>query len=405
MAAFEYTALGVSGKEEKGILEADNARQVRQMLRDSSKTPLTVEAVQESSTSKSDVKASKRGKLKPVDLSLITRQLATLIQAGSPLEEALATSSKQTDRNNVKRIMSAVRSKVIEGHSLASALKSFPNAFPQLYCATVDAGEKSGHLDAVLERLADYTESRQEMQQKVSTAMFYPAILVFMAIAIVSGLLGYVVPKVVTVFQEMDQELPILTQIILGISDFVVDYGLVVLVLFVVGVYVFKRLVRIPIWKMRYHKLLLRLPLIGRLVRATNTARFARTLSILASSGVPILDALNISSEVMQNMPMQLAVKEATVKVREGAPIYKALEQSGYFPPMTVYLIASGEGSGKLDEMLERAATQQERETDTTLTTLLSVFEPILIIIMGIVVLLIVLAILLPIFELNQLVQ
>lgn len=405
MAAFEYTALGASGKEEKGILEADNARQVRQMLRDAGNMPLTVEAVQESSTSKTNVKASKRGKLKPVDLALVTRQLATLIQAGSPLEEALATASKQTDRNNVKRIMSAVRSKVIEGHSLAAALKSFPNAFPQLYRATVDAGEKSGHLDAVLERLADYTESRQEMQQKVSTAMFYPAILVFMAIAIVSGLLGYVVPKVVTVFQEMDQELPILTQIILGISDFVVNYGLMVLLVFAVAVYIFKRLIRIPAWKMRYHRLLLRLPLIGRLVRATNTARFARTLSILASSGVPILDALSISSEVMQNLPMQQAVKEATVKVREGAPIYKALEQSGYFPPMTVYLIASGEGSGKLDEMLERAATQQERETDTTLTTLLSVFEPILIIIMGIIVLLIVLAILLPIFELNQLVQ
>ena len=404
MPAFEYTILNSQGAEETGILEADTARQVRQILRDGGNTPIDVEEVKESSKHNTSGKTN-RGKMKPADLAIITRQFATLLESGAPLEEALATTAKQTEKKNVQRIMSAVRSRVIEGHSLANALKAFPNAFPHLYQATVDAGEKSGHLDAVLDRLADYTESRQEMQQKISTAMFYPAILVFMAISIVSGLLGYVVPKVVTVFQDMDQELPILTQAILALSDFITGYGIYVVIGFVIFVFLFKRLLLIPEWRYRFDKFKLKIPLVGRLVRGSNTASFARTLSILSSSGVPILDALSISAQVMQNVPMRQAVEKAAIKVREGTPIYKALEQSKFFPPMTVYLIASGESSGKLDEMLERAATQQERETDTTLTSLLSIFEPILIIIMGIIVLLIVLAILLPIFELNDLVK
>ena len=405
MPAFEYVALTPKGKEEKGVLEADTARQVRQLLRDGGNTPLEVNQVADESRQSGAGTASKRSKMKPAELALVTRQLATLIQAGSPLEEALGTTARQTDRENVKRIMSAIRSKVKEGHSLAASLKTFPAAFPHLFQATVDAGEKSGHLDAVLERLADYTESRQIMQQKVTTAMVYPAILVFMAIAIVSGLLGYVVPKIVTVFQQMDQELPTLTKIILALSDFITAYGIHMVIAFVIAVFLFRRIIQIPEWRYRYDNFLLKLPLVGNLVRGTDTARFARTLSILSSSGVPILDALTISAQVMSNLPMKDAVEKAAIKVREGMPIYKALEQSSYFPPMTVYLIASGEGTGKLDAMLERAAVQQERETDTTLTALLSIFEPILIVVMGIIVLLIVLAILLPIFELNQLVK
>ncbi|MEE9304086.1 MAG: type II secretion system inner membrane protein GspF [Thiotrichaceae bacterium] len=404
MPAFEYTALNAKGGEETGILEADTARQVRQILRDGGNTPLAVEEVKESSKA-SDVGKTNRGKMKPADLALITRQFATLLEAGAPLEEALATTARQTEKKNVQRIMSAVRSRVIEGHSLASALKDFPNAFPHIYQATVDAGEKSGYLDAVLDRLADYTENRQVMQQKITTAMFYPAILVFMAISIVSGLLGYVVPKVVAVFQDMDQELPLLTKGILALSDFITGYGIYVVIGLAIFVFLFKRLLRLPEWRYRFDNFKLKVPLIGRLVRGSNTASFARTLSILSSSGVPILDSLSISAQVMQNVPMRQAVEKAAIKVREGTPIHKALEYSGYFPPMTVYLIASGESSGKLDDMLERAATQQERETDTTLTSLLSIFEPVLIIIMGIIVLLIVLAILLPIFELNDLVQ
>ena len=406
MPAFEYVALDAKGKEEKGILEADTPRQLRQLLRDGGMMPLEINEVAGEVKEKSgEVKISSRLKLKPAELSLVTRQLATLVQAGSPLEEALGTTAKQTDRKNVKRVMSAVRSKVMEGHSLASGLALFPKVFPEIYRATVAAGEQSGHLDAVLERLADYTENRQVMQQKVTNALMYPLILTILSITILAGLLGYVVPKVVTVFDNLDQELPILTQILISLSDFIRAYGIFVAIGVFALIALIRKILEIPEWKHRYHEVIFKLPLIGKLNQGFNTARFARTLSILSNSGVPILEAMSISAQVIESRPMRKAVDDAVIKVREGSSIYKALEQSGYFPPMTVYLIASGEGTGKLDEMLERAAVQQERETDSLLSTVLGLFEPFLILFMGGMVLIIVLAILLPILELNQLVK
>jgi general secretion pathway protein F len=404
MPAFEYIALDAKGKQEKGILEADTARQLRQLLRDSGMMLLEVNEVSGSKTEKTG-KVKFSGKLKPAELSLVTRQLATLVQSGSPLEEALGTTAKQTDRKNIKRVMSAVRSKVMEGHSLANGLALFPKVFPEIYRATVAAGEQSGHLDAVLERLADYTENRQIMQQKVTNAMMYPLILTVLSIAILAGLLGYVVPKVVTVFDNLDQELPLLTRVLIDASDFIRDYGIFLAFAIFIIIALIKRLLTIPHWRYRYHQMLLKIPLIGKLNQGFNTARFARTLSILSNSGVSILEAMTISAQVIENRPMRQAVQDAVVKVREGSTIHKALEQSGYFPPMTVYLIASGEGSGKLDEMLERAAIQQERETDSMLSTVLGLFEPLLILFMGGMVLIIVLAILLPILEMNQLVK
>lgn len=404
MPAFEYIALDANGKQEKGILEADTARQLRQLLRDSGMMLLEVNEVAGSKDDKAG-KVKFSGRLKPAELSLVTRQLATLVQSGSPLEEALGTTAKQTDRKNIKRVMSAVRSKVMEGHSLANGLALFPKVFPEIYRATVAAGEQSGHLDAVLERLADYTENRQIMQQKVTNAMMYPLILTVLSIAILAGLLGYVVPKVVTVFDNLDQELPLLTRVLIDSSDFIRDYGLLLALAILVVIVLLKKLLAIPHWRYRYHQMLLKIPLIGKLNQGFNTARFARTLSILSNSGVSILEAMSISAQVIENRPMRKAVQNAVVKVREGSSIHKALEQSGYFPPMTVYLIASGEGSGKLDEMLERAAIQQERETDSMLNTVLGLFEPLLILFMGGMVLIIVLAILLPILEMNQLVK
>jgi len=300
MPAYEYIALDSKGKEEKGILEADNVRLVRQLLRDSQLTPLQVTQVEKSENL--GPKKQKAGRVKAGDLALLTRQLATLVQSGSPLEEALSTTTKQTEKRNIKHILSAVRSRVVEGHTLADGFKMFPSVFPDMYRATVAAGEQSGHLDAVLERMADYTETRQETQQRISNAMFYPVILTILSIGIVIGLL------------------------------------------------------------------------------------------------------MSISAQVVQNLPMRKAVEDAAVKVREGMAINRALEQSSYFPPMTVHLIASGESSGRLDEMLERAAIQQERETDGMMTKMLGIFEPVLILVMGSVVLLIVLSILLPILNLNQLV-
>ncbi len=404
MPAYEYTALDANGKEETGMLEADNSRQLRQLLRDGNLTPLQVKQVEKSEKSDS-TKPRRAGRVKAAELALLTRQLATLVQSGSPLEEALATTAKQTEKRNIKHILSAVRSRVVEGHSLANALGSYPSVFPDMYRATIAAGEQSGHLDAVLDRMAEYTESRQEVQQKISGAMIYPITLTLLSIAIVSGLLAFIVPKIVSVFENLDQELPIMTRMMIKASDFIRDYGLYIGIALVLAYILFKQLIKIPEWKYRWHRFILRIPLIKKMVRGLNTARFARTLSILSSSGVPILDAMSISAQVIQNMPMREAVEKAAVKVREGMSIHRAMEQSGFFPPMTVYLIASGESSGKLDEMLERSAMQQERETDGMLTTMLSIFEPALIIVMGGVVLLIVLSILLPILNLNQLVK
>jgi len=403
MPAYEYIALDAKGKEEKGILEADTVRQVRQLLRDSHLTPLEVNQV-EKSENKDQSKKQRSGRVKAGDLALLTRQLATLVQSGSPLEEALATTAKQTEKRNVKHILSAVRSRVVEGHTLADGLKMFPSVFPDMFRATVAAGEQSGHLDAVLERMADYTETRQETQQRISNAMFYPVILTILSIGIVVGLLVFIVPKIINVFDNVGQELPRMTQVLISISDFFREYGIYVGIALVLAFIIFKQMVKIPKWRFKYDRLLLRLPLVGRMVRGLNTARFARTLSILASSGVPILDAMSISAQVVQNMPMRKAVEDAAVKVREGMAINRALEQSSYFPPMTVHLIASGESSGRLDDMLERAAIQQERETDGMMTKMLGIFEPVLILVMGGVVLLIVLSILLPILNLNQLV-
>ena len=404
MPAFEYTALNLKGKEETGLLDADNARQVRQMLRDSSLTPLEVTQVEKSESSNKQ-KTVRAGRVKAADLALMTRQLATLVESGSPLEEALATTAKQTEKRNVRHILSAVRSKVIEGYTLAEGLNTYPSVFPHMYRATIAAGEQSGHLDAVLDRMADYTETRQETQQRISNAMFYPVILTVLSILIVAGLLGFIVPKIIAVFDNMGQELPAMTRALITVSDFVRDYGLYAGAFLIVAFILFKQMIKIPKWQYRYHDFLLKVPVIKKMVRGLNTARFARTLSILASSGVPILDAMSISAQVVQNMPMRKAIEDAAKKVREGKPINRALEQSGYFPPMTVYLIASGENSGKLDEMLERAAQQQERETDSMLSNILGLFEPLLILVMGGVVLLIVLSILLPILNLNQLVQ
>lgn len=404
MPAFEYIALNPKGQEETGILDADNAKQLRQLLRDSSLTPLEVTQVEKSENNNSG-KVRRAGRVKAADLALLTRQLATLVQSGSPLEEALATTAKQTEKRNIKHILSAVRTRVVEGYSLAEGFNTYPSVFPHMYRATIAAGEQSGHLDAVLDRMADYTETRQETQQRISTAMFYPAILTVLSVAIVAGLLGFIVPKIIDVFDNMGQELPVMTQVLIKVSDFVRDYGLFIGAALVIAFILFKQLIKIPKWQYLYHNFVLKIPIIKKMVRGLNTARFARTLSILASSGVPILDAMSISAQVVQNMPMRKAVDDAALKVREGMAINRALEQSGYFPPMTIHLIASGESSGKLDEMLERSATQQERETDAMLTNMLGLFEPMLILVMGGVVLLIVLSILLPILNLNQLVQ
>ncbi len=404
MSAFEYVALDNNGKEKKGVLEGDTARQVRQQLRDQGWMPLDVSESRERVSQSGQEKIKIRRGVSATDLALITRQLATLVRAGLPLEETLQAAAQQTEKPRLQSMLLAVRSRVMEGHTLATGLGDFPHVFPEIYRTTVSAGEQSGHLEVVLERLADYTENRQQMQSKIQLALFYPALLTLVAVGVVIGLMTFVVPQVVQVFDNIGQELPALTKTLIAMSDFLRNYGFVMLILLALAGGGLAWLLKKEGPKRRFHEILLRLPLIGRLERGVNAGRFARTFSIVTASGVPVLDGLRIASEVMSNLPMRESVEEATRKVREGASIYAAMDKSGYFPPMMVHLIASGEASGKLEEMLERAATNQEREIETLISAVMGLFEPILILVMGAVVLIIVLAILLPIFNLNQLV-
>lgn len=408
MAAFEYLALDPSGREKKGVLEADTARLARQLLRQQSLTPLQVgeSSSHDGGRAKSGQPSTTfRGGIKTSDLALLTRQIATLSAAGTPLEEALAAVSRQTEKQRIKTLLLSVRAKVLEGHSFATALGDYPKVFPEIYQATVAAGEQSGHLDPVLERLADYTEDRQAANATVKKALIYPSMLVVASVLIVSFLLAYVVPQVVQVFDGMGQELPPLTQALLATSAFVREWGLLVAALAVVSFVLFRRAMHGEAFKTKVHAFLLRLPMAKRLIRGFNTSQFARTLSILAASGVPVLEALDISSLVITNRPMRNAVKTAASQVREGSTLSSALERTGYFPPMLLHLIASGETSGQLDSMLEKAATHQERELNAVMAIFLGLFEPAVILIMGGVVLMIVLGILMPIFEMNQLVS
>jgi general secretion pathway protein F len=403
MPAYEYLALDARGRQQKGLLEGDSPRQVRSLLRDRGLSPLSVQEVAESKT-------VRRSWLQPggwshTELSLFTRQLATLVRSGLPLDEALAASAQQSESKRVKRVILGVRSSVVEGGSLADSLSQFPSVFPPLFRATVEAGEQSGKLDGVLERLADYVERRQAMRQKILLAAFYPIILTAVAIGVVALLLTYVVPKVVEVFADIHAELPALTRGLMALSDFLRDYGLGLVIGLIIVLFLFGRAMTQPNFRRVIHRLMLRLPLVGRLTRGANSGRFTRTLGILFGSGVPILEAMRIGTQVVTNLPMREAIESATLRVREGASLYNSLGASGLFPPITLHLIGSGEASGRLDDMLDRAAEQQEREVETLVAALMGVFEPVLILVMGGVVLMIVLAILLPIFDLNQLVQ
>ena len=405
MPAFEYTALDDVGRQKKGVIEGDSPKAARQLLRAKGLAPLDLNVVAQEGDAK-DRKSlfSFGGRMSSSDLALFTRQLATLLKSGTPLEEALRTSAKQSEKARVTRTILGIRSRVTEGHSLESGLAEFPSSFPELYRATVAAGEKSGNLDPVLERLADYTESRQEMQQNVSLALVYPIILLIICVIVVVGLLTYVVPQVVDVFADLGQELPLPTRFMLAASAILRATWWYWLLGIVAGVFVFSNMMKSQTFKTKVHALLLRLPIVGKVIRGLNTSRFSRTLSILTASGVPVLEALRIAAQVIPNLPMRQAVFDAADNVREGASIHGSLETSRYFPPITLHLIASGEASGNLEVMLERAATQQERELKTVIATTLGLFEPLMIVFMGGLVLMIVLAIMLPIFNLNQLV-
>jgi len=408
MPAFEYKALNANGSKEHGLLEGDSERQIRQQLRDKGWLPLEVMPVKEKAAQNFNTFSGffQRGhRLSSATLTLITRQLATLIAAGTPVESALQSVARQSTQRASSRVLLAVRAKVLEGHELATGLGEFPQTFSQLYRATVFAGEQAGKLDQVLERLSDYLEARNRVQQKTSLALIYPIILSVVAIGVVTALLTYVVPTVVQVFESTGQELPGLTRGLIASSEFIRSYGLLLLLLVGTIFVAIKILLKNPLWQMRWHLFQLRIPLVSGLIKGMESARFTRTMSILLGSGVPALESLNIVKQVIHNRAMIEAVDITGQRVKEGAGIGQSLAATGLFPPLTLELIRNGEVSGRLPEMMERAAINQEQEIETKTAIFLGLFEPLLILVMGGIVLVIVLAILMPIFEMNQLVK
>ena len=404
MPAFAYKALDGAGRNKSGVTEADNARQVRQQLREKGLIPLDVQSVAEKEKRQASASSLFARGISASDLALLTRQLATLIEAALPIEEALMAVAEQTEKPRHKSMMMAVRSKVVEGHTLADSLRDFPPVFDQLFCAMVAAGEKSGHLDTVLERLADYTENRNKVRSQIGQALIYPLMMISVAVIIVGILMTVVVPQIINQFDHMGQELPLVTRILIGISEGVQNYGIFVLILIVLLVVGFKRMMRQPALRQKWHAKKLHIPVLGKVIKGLNTARFASTLSILTASAVPLLEGMRISAEVLDNLHIQKAILDAADRVKEGTSLRVALEQTRIFPPMMMHMIASGERSGELQSMLARAAANQDRQFEAQVNVALSIFGPVLILSMAGIVFFIVAAILLPIIGLNTMV-
>lgn len=401
MPAYQFTALDASGKQHKGVLEGDSARQIRQQLRDKEWTPLTVQAVEQKDKNKGSAWFQK--KFSAYDLALMTRQLSVLVAASIPLEEALRAVAKQSEKNYVQHLMLSVRAKVLEGHSLAQGMQQ-ASRFPELYIATIAAGERSGHLDLILDQLSDYTENRFAMQKKIQGAMIYPIILMLMSFAIVMGLMTFVVPDIVKTFDQSKDALPWITSALMKASDFIRQAWPFMLAGFFVFVLLFTRFLKTSSGHYTFDRIVLKLPLFGKLSRGINSARFASTLSILTQSGVPLVDALKIGAAVSSNWVIRDAINVAAEKVVEGGNLATQLERCGYFPPMMVQMIKSGEVSGELDRMLSRASDMQEREVSSFIATLLALLEPLMLVFMAGIVLVIVIAVMLPIVNMNSMV-
>ncbi|MFT4518688.1 MAG: general secretion pathway protein F [Halioglobus sp.] len=406
MTAYRYRALNTTGKLVKGVLEGDSERQVRAQLRSQSLQPVEIFQANKAESEKTGFSSPQFfSRVSVGDLALMTRQLATLVDSNLPIDEALQAAAEQSRSPRIKGMLLQVRSRVAEGHTLAHAMGEFPQVFNEMFRAMVNAGEHAGFLGPVLEQLADYTEQRQYTGQKLKMAMIYPFILLGVAVTVVVALMVFVVPELIGVFANSKRELPALTRGLIATSDFIRDYGVWVLVGLIGFYFAARQLLKNPARKKSWHRFLLQVPGMSRLVIAIDTARFASTLSILMASGVPLLDALRIAGQVLTNLVLREDSKAVAERVQEGSSLNRALQTSGRFPPMMVHMVASGEASGELEKMLERSATNQERELEMTLGTMTSLIEPLMIVFMGGMVLTIVLAILLPIFDLNTMVK
>ena len=397
--AFRWEAVDAQGRMKQGVLEADTARAVRDRLRAGGLTPTAVDA----SAPRGDAIAYVR--LPAPLLALTTRQLATLAMSGMPLDQALAAVAEQADDARVAKIATSLRTNVAAGESLPSALARYPRTFSPLYRGLVGAGAETGRLSEVLSRLSDYLEAREALRQKVILALIYPAVVTVIAFAVIAVLLVYVVPQVVSVYQQSRQTLPWLTQALIATSAFFRATGWFWLAGAVAACIAFAVALRRPAVRARWHALLLRTLVVGRLLRSLDTARFASTLAILTASGAPLLRSLDAAAEVVRRIPLREAAGRAASLVREGVALSRALAEQKVFPPVLVHLVANGEQSGRLATMLERAAGELERDAERRLAWLAALLQPALIVIMGAIVLVLVLAVMLPIVSMNQLIR
>ncbi|MFK3659981.1 type II secretion system inner membrane protein GspF [Scandinavium sp. NPDC088450] len=401
MAWYAWSATDATGKSQRGTLQAEGPKQVRQTLREQKLMPVSITETRNPAESKS---ARKGAKLSIPVLSMFTRQLATLVNAALPLESALKAIAKQTEDKTLAKMVTEIRDKVVEGHTLFDAFSQFPRSFDKLYCTLVMAGEKTGHLGDVLEKLAEFNEQRQKMKSKLTQAMVYPITLTVVAVAVISILLVAVVPQVIDQFTHMKQQLPITTRTLIAVSDFLQAWGI-----FIAGG-LFGASVFFKAWQKKeknrftYHQWLLSRSPLKKLVCAINSARYIRTLSILQASSVPLLEGMYIAMDGIENLYARKVLEQAADSVRQGSSLYNALEQAKIFPPTMLYMVASGEESGELGPLMDRAAENQESALQHRITLTLSVFEPALVVTMATVVLFIVLAILQPLLQLNNMV-
>lgn len=402
MPAYRFEAADAAGIIHRGIIDADSSRQARAIIRERGQTPVEVVAL---SAEQHAGHIHLGGRLKDADLALCTRQLASLLSARLPLERALNALVEQAESARIRERFAAVRSDVVSGQTLTQAMAKFPRDFPETYRALISAGEQSGDLAQVMSRLATYVENRTALVSKVRMAFTYPVIVALVALLVIIALLTYVVPQVVSVFNQTRQDLPLLTVVLISVSSFIRSWGWLLLLVVAGAIIAFRYSLRAPTARMSFHASLLRMPLFGRLIRGVNAARFASTLAILSSSGVPLIRALEAGANTLNNEAMKAEVREALVRVREGAPLARALGVGKSFPPLLVHMIASGEATGELPQMLERAAETLSQEVERKTLTMTTLLEPILILVTGGIVLMIVLAVLLPIIEINQLVK
>ncbi len=402
MAAFDYTALTSTGATRRGVIEADSERLARKHLREQQLTPLELNASRRSGAA---TEWRRRGvRMSGEALALFTRLLGSLLGSGLPLDDALTALARQADTKAATRVALGIRARILEGQSLAAGMEEFPEVFDSAYRATIGAGERTRHLPLVLQRLASYVEARDRMQKKIRLALIYPVILTITALLVVVGLLTYVLPEVVKVFVDMERELPVLTRILIATSAFARDYGLYVLGGVIALWWAFRLIFAQPKPRSFLHTTLLRLPLIGKLLGISEFGRFSRMLAIMLSSSVDMLDALAIASKTVVLLPLQRHLDVVMEEVREGGALSRALMRSPWVPPLLPHLVANGESSGNLVEMLDTAAESFEFKLQNMLSVLLGLLEPLLILLMGALVLAIVIAILLPIFDMNQLV-